>query len=336
MEGAFTNGLLTEVVVRYGRGVGSRAHVEEEVVHLSLQVVSSPNSQGIIQSQHKLEPLYFHSSRRSGLELANARLAEIAALGFGGPAVALRIPGIPFAQEQDAGLHISLYNQPKQDGAEYTPPDKVKCQSIAGNQHKLVLDGALKILNGSEQNDFLVGGCYYVSIGCGRQTTRLANDIKESVGLQPDVSQEFHLSLATIAPVWLPCHPKSGRALNASLDEKSTWQEKLRIFRHGNGAAFSGFNDDDNTGWTTHSQKMADAGKSNAAIRAKMKIVDESDSCEAERIELQRQLIDIPAVIGFCKTVGKQESILKICMPDVDAQLELNDQFTSDDLVVGT
>lgn len=336
MTGALANELLTEVVVRTGPGVGVRADEEEEVVHLSLQFVTGSRAQGIIQSQDQFEPSCFHHSRRRGLELAMARQSEIASLGFGGPSVALRVPGIPFAQEQDAGLHISLYNQPKQDGVDYNPPHKDKCKAIAGRQFKLVLDGTLKILNGNERNDLMVGGCYYVSLGCGKQATSIANDIKASVGLPQDDAQEFHLSLATIAPIWLPCHPKSEVALEATAEEKTMWQEKIRIFRHGNGARFSGFNDDRSTNWSTHATKMADAGKVNTAIMAKIDAVCKSGGGESEKQELQSKLIDIPREIGFCKTVGQRESILRISMPDVDAQLELNRQFSSNDTAAGT
>merc|ERR1719245_1686471 len=90
--------LQTRLVVKHGPGVGMRRDVQNEVVHVSLQLESASGS-SVIQSQSPFEPHCFHPSRREGLRLAIDRQPEIESLGFGGPAVCLRIPGIPFAQE---------------------------------------------------------------------------------------------------------------------------------------------------------------------------------------------------------------------------------------------
>lgn len=301
-----------------------RREIPREVVNLSLEVIHASESAGIVKSQDDFEPECFHSSRRAGLEVALARLHELDKLGFGGPATALRIPGIPFSQEQDVGLHISLYNQPKQDGVQYKPPCLEACAALEGETYSITIeDGALKILNGCEQNDLKVGGCYYVSFGCGSGTTQIANNLKEKVGLPRDDTQEFHLSVATITPTWIPYHTKSARAQRASAEEKSKWQDAFRMFRHGNPQlGFAGFNDDATTEWTTHSGKMAEAGKKNAQIKAKIANLAKSNDGEAQKLE--QQIIDIPKTFGFCKTVGMKEKIKEINRPNTQSQNDMN------------
>lgn len=317
--------LKTSLVVRYGSGTGVRACQQEEVVHLSLQVMAC-GSEGLVESQDRFEPYRFHGSRRCGLELATLKLSEIASLGYGGPAVALRIPAIPWAQEQDAGLHITLYDQPKQEMACYTPPDLEKCRALEGSTFTLCMDGTLKILNGNELNDFKVGGCYYVSLGCGPEATSIANDIKSKVGLSPNHTQEFHLSLATLAPEWLPCHPRSAVALTATDEQKSVWQDMLVKFRHGDvDVGFDGFNDNVTTGWTTNAQEMKQAGEFNASIMAQIKNLTASDVEKQEK--LQQQLIDVQKTIGFCKPVGSMEAIQSINLPDTDSQIAMKSKF---------
>jgi len=239
-------------------------------------------------------------------------------LGFGGPAISLRIPGIPFAQEQDAGLHISLYNQPKQEGVHYTPPDTEACAALDGESFTITLDGGLKILNGGEANDLKVGGCYYVSLACGRNATEIANEVKAKVGLPYDETQEFHLSVATIAPSWCPVHPKSAAAMAAG-DQESRWADSYRIFRHGDSAGFSGFNDDETTGWSTYFARVVDAGKKNDKIKAKIAELARTDDYESRKSLLQKQLIDT-RTFGFCSPVGKKERLCGIRQPDACAQ----------------
>jgi len=182
----------------------------------------------------------------------------------------------------------------------------------------------VKILNGSEQNDIKVGGCYYVSLGCGGATTSLASKIKAEVGLPEERSQEFHLSIAAMAPSWLPCHPKSVMGLQASPEQHSEWNKGFQIFRHGdNAVGFSGFNDNSTTGWTDHAAKMSEAGKSNADIAAQIKDLPRTDDYDSEKLKLEQQIIDIPKTLGFCKTVGAKEAIAKINMPCVFSQKEV-------------
>jgi len=327
--------VAVEVVMTCGPGKGLRGHVEEEVVHLSLQLVSGepglihsddPCEPGLIHSDDPCEPHCFHNSRRVGLELARARQTEINALGFGGPAVALKIPGIPFPQEKDCGLHASLYNQPQQEGANYIPPDMEKCKSLVGKRFTICLDGAIKVLNGSEQNDMKVGGCYYVSLSCGPHAKTVANQIKSQVGLSYDDTQEFHLSLATIAPSWLQCHPKSSHFQQKCQDQAEKWQQAFRVFRHGDSVGFSGFNDDATTGWTTHWRRVQAACKMNADLKEQIKTLGHND---AQRIELQRQIIDVKT-FGFCQTVGSKEKIKTINQPDVVCQGNIAKQMATD------
>jgi len=320
--------VAVQLAVRYGCGRGVRSDVDVEVVHVSLQFVSD-SDKDIILSEDRFQPYCFHHSRLRALELAESKRAEIEAIGFSGPAISLRIPGIPFSQEQDAGLHISLYNQPQQEGASYTPPDKALCAALAGDRFSILVDGPLKILNGNENNDLKVGGCYYVSQACGSDATKMFNDIKARVGLDRDETQQFHLSLATIAPSWLPCHPKSKVGLqnqNLSL----LFKEAFQVFRHGDSkAGFVGFNDDGTTGWSMHSSRTTKAGLSNAEILKKIKELPASQDHEPEKTRLQEEIINILKTYGFCKTVGSRENIQKITQPCSDAQLAVIQIFGS-------
>jgi len=217
-----------------------------------------------------------------------------------------------------------LYNHPKQEAADYTPPDVNNCRALAGQRFVVELDGALKILNGSEQNDSKVGGCYYVSLACGSHATSIANKIKSEVGLLVDETQEFHLSLATITPSWLPCHPKSAQGLQASPEQQCSWAKAFHVFRHGdNAVGFSGFNNDHVTGWTAHAAKIAEAGKVNSEIAAKINNLPQSSDYNSERLKLEQRIINIPKTFGFCKTVGAKEKISKINMPSVASQRKL-------------
>jgi len=318
-----------QLAIRYGRGSGLRNNVLHEVVHVSLQFVSDSDKDAIIMSEDPLHPYCFHHSRLRALELAQTKRAEIESLGFGGPAISLRIPGIPFAQEQDTGLHISLYNQPRQEGASYTPPNKELCAALDGERFSIRVDGALKIMNGSESNDLKVGGCYYVSQACGSDATKMINDIKARVGLDRDETQQFHLSLATIAPSWLPCHPKS-KVGSQHQKLNLLCQQAFQVFRHGDSkAGFVGFNDDFTTGWSKYSSRTTEAGRSNAEFSKMIKELPVSQDHESEKLRLQQQIINIPKTFGFCKTVGSQESIQTITQPDSDAQLAAIQNFWS-------
>merc|ERR1719331_2334347 len=70
--------------------------------------------------------------------------------------------------------------------------------------------------------------------------------------------------------------------------------------------------------------RPAEAGKFNAKIVAKIKNLVSFDVKKFE--ELQQQLMDVKT-LGFCKTVGSKETILKINMPDIDSQPLLNHEF---------
>jgi len=219
-----------------------------------------------------------------------------------------------------------LYNQPRQEGASYTPPNKELCAALDGERFSIRVDGALKVMNGSESNVLKVGGCYYVSQACGSDATKMFNDIKARVGLDRDETQQFHLSLATIAPSWLAFHPKS----KVGSQHQKLCQEAFQVFRHGDSkVGFVGFNDDVTTGWTMYSSRTTEAGRSNAEIVKQIKDLPASQDHESEKMRLQQQIINIPKTFGFCKTVGSKESIQKITQPHSDAQLAAIQNFGS-------
>merc|ERR1719162_1225653 len=109
------------MIVKTDRGVGFRADVAQEVVHMSL-AVDGDEIAGIKYSDGSNTPWAYHSSRDGGLRMARDLMnsGHLAACGFEGSALQLVIPGIPFPlgadfqgdQEQDAGLHVSIYNRP--------------------------------------------------------------------------------------------------------------------------------------------------------------------------------------------------------------------------------
>jgi len=125
------------------------------------------------------------------------------------------------------------------------------------------------------------------------------------------------LTIATLAPTWMPFHPKSafatsehGQSLQAEMAEAS------RILRHGDpSTGFLGFNDDSTTGWTTHAKTCAQWGKENIAIQGQIsKLPKGDDSYEASKADLAAQLRDIRS-LGFCNPVGSTEKLICISTP---------------------
>jgi len=283
-----------------------------------LAVLSSAEAAALVHSQDPRTPAVYHSSRDAALNIAKGLKPEIDACGFAGPCMALAIPGIPFDQKQDAGIHLSIYNRPGNaaDGVKYSPPDVDIAKSKQGREVEFELEGTIKILNGSEANDMKVGGCYYVSLSCGQTATDAANRIKQDLGLAEDPTQRFHMTIATLAPAWMPFHPKSafvasehGQGMLAEM------AEALQIQRHGDSATgFSGFNADATTGWTTHANTCAQWAKENNAIKAQIAELAKDDACAADKAALEEQFRDIRS-LGFCDPVGRNEKLTCISVP---------------------
>jgi len=117
---------------------------------------------------------------------------------------------------------------------------------------------------------------------------------------------------------------------DATPEQKLMWQEVCRNFRHGDShVGFAGFNDNATTNWTTHGEKMAEAGKANSQIAAQMRSLPKSDDYEWKKSELEKQVIDIPRTLGFCKTIGLKERIQKINRPDLESQRRMNHVYNS-------
>jgi len=258
----------------------------------------------------------------------------VAACGFHGPALQPLIPGIPFPlgadfqgdQEQDAGLHMSLYNRPGDAHKEvaYTPPDLQMSLALVGLQVQFGVE-QVTILNANETNDLKTGVCYYVSIACDQRATVQANEIQRKVGLPIDVTQKFHMTIAGLAPAWIECHPKSSSAKSGDQQLKSRLATAYKLLRRGDSDLdFAGFNDDVNTGWTKHADTCAQWARENAALREKIKALPHDDY--AEKAQLESQLREIKN-LGFCKPVGPAEQVKSISTPSVVAQLRVVQQF---------
>merc|ERR1719461_2251118 len=113
--------------------------------------------------------------------------------------------------------------------------------------------------------------------------------------------------------------------MQATAEEKSVWQDAFHTFRHGDDTVcFSGFNDNATTGWTTHATGMREAGKKNSEVKAEIAMLAKTGDNESRKLELQKQIIDIPKTFGFCKPVGFQEAITHINKPSVQSQKALN------------
>merc|ERR1712194_972103 len=189
---------------------------------------------------------------------------------------------------------------------------------------KFGADDGIKILNGSDANDIKVGGCYYMSIGCDQRATDGVNEVREALGLPADPIQRFHFSMAVISPSWMPCHPKSAFARSdkgqASLQKM---QDAFTTFRHGHSdSGFAGWNSNTVTNWTTHSNTLAEWGKSNNEVKDQIKALDSSAADFEKKKELESKLRNFKE-LGFCKPVGPSEAIKSVETPPIDIQEKL-------------
>jgi hypothetical protein len=240
--------------------------------------------------------------------------------GFDGPAIDLVIPGIPFKQEDDTGVHMSIYNRPANAAeVEYNSPDLEAALSLQGTEVSFGTEREIKILNGSEANDIKTGLCYYVSISCDTSAYKAANHIRSKIGLPKDPTQKFHLSVAGIAPSWVP-HPKSSFAQSAGPAMLSQIAEDYKTFRYGEEQVeFAGFNNDLVTGWSSHAKVIAAWQKENAEIRAQIAALTQDSYFVTKKMELEKNIKDIRS-LGFCKSVGPNEEVKRIQTPALAAQ----------------
>lgn len=171
--------LRGHLAIAYGPGHGDRKHVQREVRHVSF-AVGAPHAEDeprlLTTSDAPDRPSVYHSNREEGLRLAQEMLAAPynghatcwEALGLGEAAqsvLGLFIPGIPINQQQDVGLHVTIYvaNTHLQS---YDPPSEKDVQRLRdhypGNVN-IELRTHLKVLQGRRANDLASGGLYYVA-----------------------------------------------------------------------------------------------------------------------------------------------------------------------------
>ena len=198
------------------------------------------------------------------------------------------------------------------NGAPYKAPDLAKARKIEGKQVTLTLlppPEGIKILYGSESNDMETGICYYIALMPNDKGSKACRELKTLAGLEVDARQEFHLTLAGVAPAWQKVHPKSKTYRSATDEQRKLMnlQEDFRVFRRGiadgctgwsthvarwiisqAGAPmdFVGFNADGFTGWSRHAALCAAAGQETDAIS---KTVAE---LEKQRAEIDKTLFN--------------------------------------------
>ena len=135
-----------------------------------------------------------------------------------------------------------------------------------------------------------------------------AKTIQASLGLPVDPTQEFHISIAGIAPAWAP-HPKSVAA-RQDPSMKALFEKQCTILRHGDGSNFTGFNDDQATNWTTHHMLVMSHSKRNKERRDEIKLI-ENEYLE-KKAKLEADIVDIQS-LGWCNPVGPGHEIKKVC-----------------------
>ena len=244
----------------------------------------------------------------------------------------LVVPGIPFPvgddkqgdQLEDAGVHKTLYVRPANatQGVPYTPPDLTACRALAGKPYTFGMEENIKILCGDERNDMKTGSPYYLSVFCDKAAVEQAVSLQRRVGLTPDTTQKFHISLAGIAPAWMVVHPKSKQARQKPI---TTHIEDFRIFRHGDDASgFEGFNCDSVTNWTSHFVKSAQCAEENKAIVEQIEALDLDSPDHMQELnelkEKKKQKTDEMKALGFCKPVGRAAGIKRIMQPSTESQ----------------
>ena len=275
----------------------------------------------------------------------------------------LAIPGIPFPlgsdftgdQRHDTGAHLTFWSQPGSagNGSPYTPPDLTTALQIEGQEFTFTLlppEEGLKILVASESNDMKTGVCYYLSMSFDDISTKIANDIKLSVGLQADLTQNFHLTVAGIAPSWQAVHPKSlvYRRANKRQRESMNPEEDFEVFRHGfkrwkteEGMSFVGFNADAVTSWSTHASQAAAMGQENVRISkaveelAKKPQSEERDVKMAKLKSEKKAIINKIQMLGYPKAISKGDAeMLKSVLPENAAQVDIVTAFAAKRLKV--
>ena len=336
-------------MVKTDHTTGYHADVAKQVVFIgiafsdaSAEQPASDAGADLVDSDDSSKPWCYDKSRENLLELANEirKAGQLQAFGLDGPAVKYAIPGIPYPkgsddtgnQKHDRGGHLSLWTKPG-NGAPYKAPDLAKALEIEGQQVKITLlppPEGIKILCGSESNDMETGICYYITLTADDNGSKVARNLKTSVGLDVDARQEFHLTLAGAAPAWQKVHPKSKTYRSATDEQRKLMnlQEDFRVFRRGiaDGMSgwsthvarwisqagppmdFVGFNADGFTGWSTHVARCASAGQ-------------ETDAINKTVAELEKQRAEID------ETLSKLNSREKAALGDTVTDLEIQRVF---------
>ena len=181
-------------------------------------------------------------------------------------------------------------------------------------------------------------------------STKIANDIKLSVGLQADLTQNFHLTFAGMAPSWQAVHPKSlvYRRANKRQRESMNPEEDFEVFRHGfkrwkteEGMSFVGFNADAVTSWSTHASQAAAMGQENVRISkaveelAKKPQSEERDVKMAKLKSEKKAIINKIQMLGYPKAISKGDAeMLKSVLPENAAQVDIVTAFAAKRLAV--
>ena len=148
-------------------------------------------------------------------------------------------------QENDGGAHISLFNRVPSENA--ILPGQAVYEVPVWEQTRAVLDKisaggdlknieilghtvaaeiefeldltAIKIVNGGQRNDRGTGGVSYVGAVIPKKVSdEKIRPMLNLLGMRPDASQQFHISLSLHAPSWVPHFKSPQRIPFASLD----------------------------------------------------------------------------------------------------------------------
>ena len=334
--------LSGHIVVKTGRGIGYHESVDEEVVFIgvafsdaSAAQPASDASAGLVESSDPSKPWCYDKSREKLFQLAkdirDAGHMDDFGFGLDCPAVKYAIPGIPFDQKDDTGGHLTLYVRPgyAASGARYQPPDLAKALQIKGQPANITFlppSEGIKILNGAENNDMETGVCYYIALMPDANGKQVANDLKSSVGLEVNLRQDLHLTIAGAAPAWQKVHPKSQAYRDATEEEQKTMnlKEDFQVFRKGVGS-FAGFNAEVVTGWNTYAAAIAAISQETAHINYTVA------QLEKQKVELDEKIAELNSKkknprteLGFAKSIGNSEAKkLKSALPDAAQQTRI-------------
>jgi len=334
--------LTGRIKVKTDRGIGRHKSVDEEVVFIGAAFFAD----GLMHSTDPSKPWCYDKSREGLLQLLLElrKEGQLDEFGLDGPAVKYVIPGIPYPkddrgtgnQEEDTGGHVSFWCRPgyAANGTEYTAPDLAMAKQIDGQEVKLTLlppAEGLKILVGSENNDMETGICYYINLSFDDDSTKIAYGVRAKVGLEPDATQKFHLTLAGAAPAWQEVHPKSLAYREADEKQKKIMnpEEDFQVFRKGiPGSSFVGFDADRVTGWSRHAARAALMGRENARISKEVAALENekpSPERDVKILTLNSQKQDTK-MLGYPKAITKGEAItreLKSALPGSAAQEDI-------------